>query len=312
MGRRTLNAHKLTFSKLREPNYLFSPADINGRNLIDLVEMWAQTIQENETVEVRANSYISIKKIYRFNNNILIIDTLSGRAGETGIIIDLEGEIDIVPIGEMQVPMSSARAILFSPSNGQMAMWFSEYGARSSGARDLLSLLKKNWPSLKTGAKFNEKRVIADEIWLEKGRVTEIEVRHIRRARDLADGIDTRPGSYSYTFKPAKGKSIAAKIISIFRDDPAKAYDYVEIEPKKLNALQDESDVFVSVDIEGHKRKIQISDPEDGVYFHQELNGPNDPILTNEELIDYCSEEATRYFKQTGFIWDPLWSEGIG
>lgn len=47
MGRRTLNAHKLTFSKLREPDNLCSPVDINGRNLIDLVETWAKVIQDD-------------------------------------------------------------------------------------------------------------------------------------------------------------------------------------------------------------------------------------------------------------------------
>ena len=308
MGRRTLNAHKLTFSKLREPDNLCSPVDINGRNLIDLVETWAKAIQD-DVVQVRPNSYMIIKKMQRFNNNILIVDTLSGKSGEAGIVYDLEGEIETVTIGEMQVPMASARAVLFSPSNGQMAMWFSEYGARSSGARELLTCLNRSWPSLNTGAKFNEVRIIADDILLEKGRVTEIEVRHIRRARDLADGTDTRTGTYSYVFKPSKKESLSAKIISKFRDDPAKAYDYVEIGAQCSDSFQDESDVFVSVDVDGRKRKIRISDPEDGIYFHVELNGPNDPILSNEELVEFCSEEATRYFKQTGYNWDPLWSE---
>ncbi len=305
MGRRTLNAHKLQFNKLRESDNLISPADINGKSLIDIVEQWAVSLKSEGDVEVSADTYVSVENCRRFNNNILVTDVMSGKSGERGIVRDLEGTFDDIPIGEKQAPMSSCRALLFSPSNGQMAMWFSEYSARSSGARNLLTLLKKHWPRLNTGVKFNESRVIANELLLDDGKITEIEVRLVRRAADFADGVEKRDGTFSHIFRPNRKHPLSARLLSVFRKDPSKAFDYVELS----ETSQDDCEVFVAVDVDGHKRKIRVTDPDDGVYYREELNGPGERPLTDAELVEYCSKEAISYFDRSGFCWEPEWSE---
>ena len=135
MGRRTLNAHKLQFNQLRKKDILISPADIDGKSLVDIVEEWAICLKSRGAVEVRDDTHISIREVRRYSNNILIMDVMSGKSGESGVVHDLEGVSEDILIGEKQTPMSSCRALLFTPSNGQMAMWFSEYSERSSGAR---------------------------------------------------------------------------------------------------------------------------------------------------------------------------------
>lgn len=305
MGRRTINAHKLVFTKLRDTENLLSPKDINGESLIDIVEKWAEELRYDGTIEVSAETHIAVEKIARFNDNILIIRVMSGKSGETGIVHDLEGAADDIPIREMQAPMSHSRAVLFSPSNGQMAMWFSEYNARSSGARNLLTLLKKAWPHLNTGAKFNESRVIMSEALTEGGKITEVEVRLTRRSSDLADGVHLETGTYSHVFRPDRKHPLSIRLLELFRQNPTKAFDYVELTADDSG----EREVFVSVDIDGHKRKIRISDPDDGVYYHEELNGPGQPILADNELIEFCSEEAVTCFERSGYCWDPSWSQ---
>lgn len=308
MGRRTINAHKLAFSKLREPETLISPADINGDSLIDTIESWAVKLESDGAVEVSPETYVSVEKVRRFNRNILIVDVMSGKSGETGIVHDLDGVSDDIPIGEMQAPMSCCRAVLFSPSNGQMAMWFSEYSARSSGARHLLTLLKKSWPHFDTGTKFNESRVIMAEAIAERGKITEVEVRLVRRAADLADGVLTDQGTYSHVFRPNRKRPLPIRLLDVFRRDPTKAFEYVELSGGET----DEREVFVSVDIDGHKRKIRVSDPDDGVYYHEELNGPGEPSLTDEELVSYCSKEAVSFFERSGYCWEAPWSQADG
>ena len=307
MGRRTLNAHKLQLNKLRESDNLVSPADIKGSSLIDVVEQWAMSLKSEGDVEVSADTYVSVESCRRFNNNILLIDVMSGKSGESGIVRDLEGAFDDIPIGEKQAPMSSCRALLFSPSNGQMAMWFSEYSARSSGARNLLTLLKKQWPRLDTGVRFNESRVIANEMLLDNGRITEIEVRLTRRAADSADGIEKREGTFSHIFRPNRKHPLSARLLSVFREDPSKAFDYVELSESN----PENREVFVAVDIDGHKRKIRVTDPDDGVYYREELNGPGERPLTDAELVEYCSKEATSYYDRSGYCWEPEWSEPL-
>lgn len=305
MGRRTINAHKLLFNKLRDPEMLLSPADIDNESLIDVVERWATRLTEKDAIEVYVESHITIKNVHRFNNNILIIDVMSGRSGEPGIVHDLEGKAEDIQIGEKQAPMSSCRAVLFSPSNGQMAMWFSEYSARSSGARNLLTLLEREWPKLETGAKLKATRVIMSEAVLESGKITEIEVRLSRRSPDRADGAQTVTGTYSHVFKPGKKAPLSAQLLSVFRTNPTKAYENVGLSEKD----SDDREVFVSIDVDGHKRKIQVTNPDDGLYFHEELNGPGEPILTNDELIEFCSQEAISYFERSGYYWDDSWSK---
>ena len=230
---------------------------------------------------------------------------MSGKSGEPGIVHDLEGIADDIPIKEMQAPMSHSRAVLFSPDNGQMAMWFSEYSARSSGARNLLTLLKRAWPRLNTGAKFTERRVIMSEVLTDGGKITEVEVRLTRRSSDLADGALSETGTYSHVFRPDRKNPLPIRLLETFRKNPTKAFEYVELSQSNL----DEREVFVSVDIDGHKRKIRVSDPDDGVYYHEELNGPGEPILTDTELVEFCSEETVAYFERSGYCWDLSWSQ---
>ena len=45
MGRRTINAHKLVFTKLRDVENVLSPKDLNGESLIDVVEEWAEGLE---------------------------------------------------------------------------------------------------------------------------------------------------------------------------------------------------------------------------------------------------------------------------
>lgn len=305
MGRRTINAHKLVFTKLRDTENLLSPKDINGEGLIDIVEKWAEGLQNDDAIEVSAETHVAVERVTRFNSNILIIEVMSGKSGETGIVHDLEGVADDIPIKEMQAPMSHSRAVLFSPANGQMAMWFSEYSARSSGARNLLTLLKRSWPHLDTGAKFNESRVIMSEALDEGGKITEVEVRLTRRSSDLADGALSETGTYSHVFRPDRKHPLPIRLLEAFRHNPTKAYEYVELSQSD----SDDREIFVSVDIDGHKRKIKISDPDDGVYYHEELNGPGQPILTDAELVKFCSEEAVTCFGRTGYCWNPSWSQ---
>lgn len=139
------------------------------------------------------------------------------------------------------------------------------------------------------------------------GKITEIEVRLIRQSSDLADGEQALPGIYSHVFKPKKKAPLSAKLLSIFRKDPIKAYDYVELPVRET----DESEVFVSVELDGHKRKIRVTDPDDGIYFHEELNGPSEQILTNEKLVEFCTEEAVAYFDRSGYTWDSSWSRAL-
>lgn len=209
MGRRTIAGHKLTFNKSRKPDEVLCPADLGGERLQDIFARWAEELKDRGELVARGQSFLRVQSVKRFGDSIVVVDTMSGKAGEEGVVYDAESGRSRFPLTETDVPTSSARAILVSPLCGNMALWFSEYSARSSGAALLLELFKKNWHSFGTGTTFNKRRLIASEIVAQEGRVTEVEVRLTRRSDDRADGLATTEGTLSHRFKPSKSNPSA-------------------------------------------------------------------------------------------------------
>lgn len=305
MGRRTIAGHKLTFNKQRKREEHICPADLGNEGLWAIFARWAEGLMEEGLIQVGGQSFLRVKAVNRFSNHVVIVDTLSGKAGEEGVVYDAESGESRLTLTENDVPASSARAILVSPPRGEVALWFSEYSARSSGASLLLDYFKKSWRNFDTGTTFNKDRLIASEIALEKGLVTEVEVRTTRRSDDHSDGVVAKEGVVSHRFKPTKNKWISGAIIDVFRMDRSKAYDLVEISAPDAG---DKSEIYVSVNVDGRTRKVEIFNPDDGVYFREELNASNAPILSDLEIVYYCAGEAKTFLERNGCDWEESWT----
>lgn len=305
MGRRTIAGHKLTFHKFRKPTELVCPAEISGESLLDIFAAWAKKFMQDGVVSVRGQSFLRVVDVERFNEYIVIVDTMSGKAGEEGVVYDTDSGEAKFNLTEKDAPTSSARAILICPPRGEVALWFSEYSARSSGASLLLEAFKKSWGSFNTGTTFDKARLIASEIALEEGLVTEVEVRTTRRSDDRSDGLFVREGTVSHKFKAAKGSPLSGAIIDKFRKDRSAAFDLVEI---KEPSRDEESEIFVSVDVEGHRRKVEIFNLDDGVYFREELNAAGEPPLNDAGIVAYCADEARTFLERSGCDWEDSWA----
>lgn len=306
MGRRTLAGHKITFSKYRDRSAPASPADLDGLNAAVIFESWVREKRGEGIQEVSSQSYLRIDRVIRYNDHIVLVDTMAGKAGESGEVVNIENNEILFRLGEMDVPASPARAIFMCPPRGQMSLWFSEYSARSSGASMLLSQFDKEWKASEKGFTLTKKRLVASEIALDDATVTGVEVSLIKRADDRADGVDEILGTEIHKFKPSKKHRFLGSIINKFRDTPSSAYEMVGLS----GSSYDEAEIFVSVDVGGHKRRVQIFNPEDGVYFREELNDSAHPILTHDELVEYCCENAGTFMERSGFEWLPDWSIG--
>lgn len=304
MGRRTINAYKLTFNKMRKSDDVLSPADLNGTSLIDIVESWAKNQEERGLFEFRDDIHGAIREVKRFNNNILIVKAESGKSGEQGTLYDVNGNSADIPINEKQVATSFCRAVLFCPTRGQMSLWFSEYSGRSSSAKNVLDLLEKQWRQISAGVKFTKSRVRLSEYFLENADVREIEVRLNRRSSDLADSVKSIPGTLSHSLRPERGHRFPGGLLRRLQNKPSLAFDYLEI-PEKSDSYE----VFAEVKLGGRTRKIKVANPEQSFYYYEELNGSNDPVLTDNELIHHCIEEVTEYFERSNLCWEPEWSK---
>ena len=306
MGRRTIAGHRICLHRRGKPKEAATPADLDGKHFCDIFEHWANEKQSEGVIQVRDQSIIRVDRVTRYNKSIVVVDVMFGKAGEKGEVVDLESSTIRFSLSENDVPVSSTRAVLLCPPQGQMAVWFSEYSMRSSGASELLALFSKQWSKLNTGFTFNKERLIAKEIALTEGIVQEIEIRLTRRAKDRADGQEAIMGTISHSFKPSKKTPLKSKIIEIFRENPAEAYELVGIQDKIID--ENESEIFVSVDINGKQRKVEIFNPDDGLYFREELNDSAHPELNDDELVKFCNEEALLFFERSGFMWLDEWS----
>ena len=306
MGRRTISGHKLTFNRSRHRGDIVPPACLMECGLADLFENWTTAKVNAGVVHVSDQNYLRVAQVIRFNQSIVIVDTLAGKAGERGEVYNIENGNMLFELTDRDVPTSNVRAILFSPPRGRMALWFSEYSARSSGASLLLTLFKREWKSVCEDITFNKERLIASEIAIEDGLVTEVEVRLDRRSDDRANGNESLPGVVSHKFKPSKHSPLSGRLISAIRKNPAKAYELVGLSSTKNNSENEE--IFVSVDVAGRHRKVQLFNPDDGIYFREELNDSSHPILTNDEIVAFCSEEAEVFFQRSGGEWEQDWS----
>lgn len=305
MGRRTIAGHKLTFNKRRKPDELICPADFDGESLQNIFASWAEKLMSENELLASGQTFLRVRDVKRYSDHIVIVDTMSGKAGEEGVVYDAESGDSRFSLTENDVPTSSARAILVSPPRGEMALWFSEYSARSSGASLLLELFKKQWSKFGTDTTFHKDRLIASEIAMQNGLVSEVEVRFSRRADDRSDGIETKQGTVSHLFRPTRGKFLNGGIIDTFRHNPAKAYELVEIREPSAG---DKSDIFVTVKVDGRTRKVEISNLDDGVYFREELNASGAPILSDDQIVGFCAEEAKTFLERFGLDWEDSWA----
>lgn len=305
MGRRTIAGHKINFHKSRKPELPESPADLCGNSLTAIFANWAQEMSDSGLLEAGNQTFLCVVSAYRYSNSVVVVKTMSGKAGEEGEVIDSSNNEVRLRLSPRDVPTSSTRAVLVCPPRGNTALWFSEYSARSSGASQLLTMFEKYWRSQNTGITMKKARLIAQEIALEDGLLTEVEVRLTRRADDRADGVDTATGTISHKFKPSKNNRLLGRLIDIFRDNPARAYELVEIEdiPEDRDA-----EIFVSVDIDGRHRKVQIFNQDDGVFFREELNDSTHPVLDDDQLVRFCSEESASFLERCNEEWDPAWA----
>lgn len=299
MGCRTIAGHKLTFNKRGKRDKHICPADLVGEGLQDVFARWAEGLIGKGVIRVSGQSFLRVVGVERFNDYIVIVRTMSGKAGEEGVVYDAESGESRLTLAETDVPASSARAILVSPPRGEWALWFSEYSARSSGASLLLEHFKKSWSDFNTGATFKKERLVAAEIALEKGIVTEVEVRATRRSDNRSEG------TVSHSYKPPRGNPLSGTIIDAIRRNRAKAFDLVEISAANAN---DDSEIYVSVNVDGHTRKVEVFNPDDGVYFREELNAADEPVLSDAEIVAYCAGEVKTFLERGGCDWEEAWA----
>ena len=148
-------------------------------------------------------------------------------------------------------------------------------------------------------------RMIETEAFLEGARVTEIEVRSYAAPSDIADSTNESLGYISHTAHTRKrSKGLPFELVRRFEDTPALAGRYVGID--ETNAEGQE--IYVTVKAGGKTKKILIGDPNSGFFYREVLNEADEPVLSDADFIERCTDKARDCLDRIGLEWQNEWS----
>lgn len=304
MATRTMVGHRLTFHVRQYPDEKRPPSNLDGTNLVDYMHQWCTSHIQEPIVDDSTQNWTRIERVERHGQNVVIVTVCAGKWGERGPVVNsASGEVGY-NLEEQDVPAAYTRGVLMCPPAGNTALFFSEYNNRGSGAVQLLRAFVSDWRHSDTGFTIDYDRVIESEAFLQSGSVTSVEVHQLSRTHDSADPLSDKPGYIIHAFRSGRGSTLPIVRYFQIKDNPSRACEIVGIPEQNL---EDSSIVYVTVKVKGRQKRIQIGDPDDSIYYREVLNEWNQPILTDDEILERCNEKAIEYLNRLDEEWLPIW-----
>lgn len=305
MGRRVLTVSELTFhQKYRRNPETFAPADLAGKDLLEIFETWAASLNSTDTHNEERQTWVSIAEVAQYAPRVLLLDLRVGAYGEPGEVVDTSTGAPVGQIENHQAPTGQNRAMLFVPERGERAYFFSEESSRGSAGGRILTLFKKHFSSYTNKITMEMARVTESEAWQEAAKLTEIEVRVMGKSAHLEDGLDVKVGKVSYIAKPEKRGFFSGKLLDKLH--------HAEVAAKVVAVadLPEDRDVFVTMKRDGREKKFQLGS-EGAPAIREVLNDSGEEALGTDELMNRCTEKAYDLATRTGEEWDAAWSRPL-
>lgn len=304
MPKRSLSVRRLTFQKKYDRSgnpEQYSPADLDGKNLLDLFESWSLGPNAIPLMEPGSDDCVVLKSVTRPDKFSLFIDTNSGKRGEEGDLYRPGSSRPAQHINEEDAATGHTRALLYVPERGRNALFFSEHCLRGTAGKRLLDLFNrwfsKQFPSVKLKSEF----VCEGPDWLEHIKaVKSIEIRAHRLPKNSYEALGTTNGSFNLEFKPDKGRGF-----------PILNY-------LKLRKIKDEANIVETVfgmpelDGEGKSKLLATVvgnddrtkkvdfDKEVLPHFLRTLSENGEPEISDDEFIQRCNVHADEILKRLG------------
>lgn len=146
MPKRSLSVRRLTFQKKYDRSgnpEQFSPADLDGKNLLDLFDAWRKEPNAIPLMEPGSDDCVVVKKVSRPDKYSLFIDTNSGKRGEEGDLYRPDSSRPAQHINEEDAATGHTRVLLYVPERGRNALLFSEHCLRGAAGKRLLDLFSR-------------------------------------------------------------------------------------------------------------------------------------------------------------------------
>ena len=297
MPKRSLGVRRLTFVKKRDRSddpEQFSPANLNGDNLLDLFERWIKGPDAVPHMDPKSDDCVMIKEVSRPNELSVLVDTNSGKRGEEGELYTPNSSISARHINEEDAPTGHTRVLLYVPESGRNALFFSEYCQRGTAGTRLIDLFSKWYINECPDIKMEKEFVREGEDWLQHIKaVKSIEMRAHRLPECTYEALQTKKGSFSLEFKPAKGQDFIRKALDGIRQRKNEANIAKSIFGiPELDGSGETSLLATVVGNDGRSKKINLAD-EVLPHFLRALSENGEPELNNEQFVQHCLDHAS-------------------
>ena len=304
MPKRSLSVRKVTFQKKYDRSgnpEQFSPADLDGKNLLDLFDAWMKEPNAIPLMEPGSDDCVVVKKVSRPDKYSLFIDTNSGKRGEEGDLYRPDSSRPAQHINEEDAATGHTRALLYVPERGRNALLFSEHCLRGTAGKRLLDLFSRRFAKQCPSIKLKSEYVCEGPEWLEHIKaVKSIEIRAHRLPKKSYDALGTTAGSFNLEFKPDTRRSFPIQKYLKLREakDEANILDSVFGIPE-LDGEGKSKLLATVVGNDDRTKKVDF-DKEVLPHFLRTLSENGDPEISDDEFIQRCFVHADEILKRIG------------
>jgi len=303
LGRRTLTATEFTFhQKYVKDGASFSPADLEGEDLLELFEAWAAQLSVADTKDDTRQSWIEVTRVQKYASRVVVVSMSVGSYGEAGPVIDADSGSKVFDLTEMQAPTGQVRGVLMVPVVGESAYYLAEQSSRGSAGGRLLGLFRKHFSQHSNSITLVTETITESEAWTQDAALREVELRLKGVSADIADGPNVEVGTLSHIARPTRGKFFPRGLLSKLGEDHQVVRKVVGI-PE----APDEGEVFVTLELDGRQKKFMLGNG-GAPALRQVLNEGAAPALSDGDLVAVCVERVSDLAARTGSSWISGWS----
>lgn len=302
MGRRVLTVYELSFhEKYKRKPASFAPADLDGKDLLDVFETWVAGLTTADTHNEDRQTWVRVAETSRYAARVLLLDLRVGVYGEAGELIDVKTGEPVGTIEDNQAPTGNNRALLFVPKTGERAYFLSEESSRGQAGARIRELFRSHFSGYTDKITMKMAAVTEGEVWAEAAELTEVEVRVGGKSVDVADGPNVKVGKVSYVARPERRHRFPGKLLKGLKDE--------EVLKRIISVddLPDDRTILVTMEHDGRTKKFELG-TEGAPAIRELLNASSDPTLETDELVSRCAERVAGLCNRHGAAWDSAWS----
>lgn len=307
MGRRVLTVTEMTFhEKYVHHAARCAPSDLDGEDLLELFHEWALDIPEQDRTDDGRQTWVDVGDVRRVGERIDLLDLRVGAYGERGELLNVEtGEV-VHEIEDNEAPVGENRALLYVPRAGERAYFLAEESSRGSAGGHVLAMFRHHFSEHTDAVTMETSRVSEAEVWAELAGLTEVEVRVTGRSVDIADGPDIQVGRISYLARPERGvKFFPRSLLHSLRDETVlrRILSVPDLDP--------DHEVYVRMERDGRSKKFMLGENA-GPAIREVITDAGERPLSDDELVELCTDRVTDLFARHEELWEPAWSRPRG